>query len=211
LLDPAIDERKVPDPKSEPIIMPRRQRGSRRLSVVFRAGKCISMSVTRGNFRREEKLEAHAAQLSCSLGVPSLPKVVMLAQCRPHHSFPPAPESTGVRRWTQKVRSALQRAPCNRKSRPCERNLLPQKSRKEDYPLLISNPRCGRWSTRARQLQFPAQRTFTIQTQRTSAEIRTSNSNSCIRSGQLKERNSSVLDLVLDSTNSSWVESSSLR
>jgi len=79
LLDPAIDERKVPDPKSVPI-MPRRQRGSRRLSVVFMAGKCISMSVisrplrptspdTRageegelGNFRREEKLEAHAAQ-----------------------------------------------------------------------------------------------------------------------------------------------------
>jgi len=78
LLDPAIDERKVPDPKSVPI-MPRRQRGSRRLSVVFMAGKCISMSVisrplrptspdTRageegsGSFRREEKLEAHAAQ-----------------------------------------------------------------------------------------------------------------------------------------------------
>jgi hypothetical protein len=29
------------------------------------------------------------------------------------------------------VRSALQRAPCNRQSWPCERNLLPQKSRKE--------------------------------------------------------------------------------
>jgi hypothetical protein len=38
-------KRKVPDPKSMPISMPRRQRGSRRLSVVFRAGKCISMSV----------------------------------------------------------------------------------------------------------------------------------------------------------------------
>jgi hypothetical protein len=88
--------------------------------------------------------------------------------CRPHHSFPPAPESTDVRRWTQKVRRALQRAPCNRQSRPCEKNLLPQKSRKGDYPLLISNPRCGRWSTRATQAAVLSQRTLKIQTQRTS-------------------------------------------
>jgi hypothetical protein len=45
LLDPAIDERKVPDPKSVPI-MPRRQRGSRRLSVVFMAGKSAATGKT---------------------------------------------------------------------------------------------------------------------------------------------------------------------
>jgi hypothetical protein len=79
-------KRKVPDPKSMPISMPRRQRGSRRLSAVFRAGKChrrqwsgrplrptgpdtqTHTQVRRGVGELQEKgeIEAHAAQLSAT-------------------------------------------------------------------------------------------------------------------------------------------------